>query len=410
MDNYIGKLIAQMEGIDDVSRLEAVRLNNIERHKKSIKENADLIGGTGPRSDTVIDDTNAQKSITPGYEFTETGGLLKPAEIDLSQHIGDEIIPLPWDGTARGTKIKKINDHDVDVDTHGGHQFMDDKANIENNIFGASSKGVIDKILSRIKMAHRRNLRSGGDGNVLIATTDMQLGSEAFAEAPVMTAIQVIDQGTKSSKQQFNKEFKNLSASMIDLKPKNFGPNPFKDLPDIQSKEFEDIMLGKKDFFVRVNGKDRKINPAKIRKTLWKRMSNAGSQKIFNYQWDDLQKAQLRVGEILKGNTGNRIAVVNDPSTIKAVENKDPLTKNIYSTAIEGKSLGTLDIGAQPIQDMFPERFKSAYERLKKLYPNRSHEQLADSAMGVLTDSTLDANVYSETITPGLIDKIYKKK
>ena len=72
--------------------------------------------------------------------------------------------------------------------------------------------------------------------------------------------------------------------------------------------------------------------------------------------------------------------------------------------------MGTLDIGAQPIQDMFPERFKSAYERLKKQYPNRSHEQLVDSAMGVLTDSTLDANVYSETITPGLIDKIYKKK
>ena len=351
-----------------------------------------------------------ESAITPGYEFTETGGLLKPEPVDLSQHIGDEIIPLPWDGTSRGNKITKINDHDVDVETHGGHQFMDDKANLENNIFGASSKGVIDKILSRIKMAHRRNLRGGGDGNVLIATTDMQKGSEAFAEAPAMTAIQVIDQGTKGAKQQFNKEFKNLSASMIELNPKNFGPNPFKDLPDVHSKEFEDIMLGKKDYFVKVNGKERKINPSKIRKSLWKRMNNAGNQKLFNYKWDDLQKAQLRVGDILKGNTGNRIAVVKDPSTIKAVENKDPLTKNIYDTAIEGKSLGTLDIGAQPLQDMFPERFRQAYNRLKKQYPNRSHEQLKDSAMGVLTDSTLDANVYSETITPGLIDKIYKKK
>ena len=352
-----------------------------------------------------------QSEITPGYEFTETGGLLKPKEIDLSEHIGDEMISLPWDGTARGTKITRINDHEVDVDSHGGHQFLDDKGNIARGYIGASSKGVVDKILDRIWLAHKRSLRGGGTGRVIMSTVDMQKGGEAFAETPAMTAIQVIHDGSKQTKKQFNTEFKDLSASIVDLKAKNWGDKPFEGLPDIQTQEFEDIMLGKQDFFVEVGGRQKKLNPSKIRKALWQRMSNAGTQKLFKYNWNDLQDAQLRADKIVKGHVGNRMIIVNDPSTIKAVENQDPLTKNVYNTAIQGgDGVGTLDIGAQPEEIMFPERFRQAYERLKKLYPNRSHEQLKDNARGILSNSTVNADVYSETITGGLVDNVYKPK
>ena len=60
------------------------------------------------------------------------------------------MLALPWDSTARGTKITKINDHHVDVESHGCHQFLDYKGNIARGYIGASSKGVIDKILDRI--------------------------------------------------------------------------------------------------------------------------------------------------------------------------------------------------------------------------------------------------------------------
>ena len=406
-----------------VSHTLTPQMNQVLKELKEMK----LLGKTSPedfdkklkelrkdaydKSMMVHDNYNVkpESNITPGYEFTETGGLLKPKKIDLSEHIGDEMISLPWDGTARGTKITKINDHYVDADSHGGHQFLDDKGNIARGYIGASNEGVIKKILDRIWLAHKRSLKGGGTGRVIMSTVDMQKGGEAFAETPAITAIQVIDDGSKQAKKQFNKEFKNLSASMVELTPKNWGKRPFEGLPDIQTQEFEDIMLGKKDFFVEVDGKQKRLNPSKIRKALWGRMSNAGTQKLFKYNWDDLQDAQLRADKIVKGHVGNRMIIVNDPSTIKAVENQDPLTKNVYDTALQGgDGVGTLDIGAQPEEIMFPERFRQAYDRLKKLYPNRSHEQLKDNARGILSDSTLNANVYSETITGGLVDNVYK--
>ena len=394
--------------LKELKEMKALGKNSPEDFDKKLKE---LRKDAYDRSMAVRDtySVKPESNITPGYEFTETGGLLKPKKIDLSEHIGDEMISLPWDGTARGTKITKINDHYVDADSHGGHQFLDDKGNIARGYIGASSKGVIDKILDRIWLAHKRSLKGGGSGRVIMSTVDMQKGGEAFAETPAMTAIQVIDDGSKQAKKQFNKEFKNLSASMVDLKPENWGNRPFEGLPDIHTQEFEDIILGKKDFFVEVDGKQKKLNPSKIRKALWGRMSNAGTQKLFKYNWTDLQDAQLRAEKIVKGHVGNRMIVVNDPSTIKAVENQDPLTKNVYNTALQGgDNVGTLDIGAQPEEIMFPERFRQAYDRLKKLYPNRSHEQLKDNARGILSNSTLNANVYSETITGGLVDNVYK--
>jgi len=394
--------------LKELKEMKVLGKNSPEDFDKKLKE---LRKDAYDRAMMVQDNYSVkpESNITPGYEFTETGGLLKPKKIDLSEHIGDEMISLPWDGTARGTKITKINDHYVDADSHGGHQFLDDKGNIARGYIGASSKGVIDKILDRIWLAHKRSLRGGGSGRVIMSTVDMQKGGEAFAETPAMTAIQVIDDGSKQAKKQFNKEFKNLSASMVELTPKNWGKRPFEGLPDIQTQEFEDIMLGKKDFFVEVDGKQKKLNPSKIRKALWARMPNVGTQKLFKYNWTDLQDAQLRADKIVKGHVGNRMIVVNDPSTIKAVENQDPLTKNVYNTALQGgDNVGTLDIGAQPEEVMFPERFKQAYDRLKKLYPNRSHEQLKDNARGILSDSTLNANVYSETITGGLVDNVYK--
>jgi hypothetical protein len=402
-------LTTQMNQVlKELKEMKALGKTSPEDFDKKLKE---LRKDAYDRAMMVHDNYNVkpESNITPGYEFTETGGLLKPKKIDLSEHIGDEMISLPWDGTARGTKITKINDHYVDADSHGGHQFLDDKGNIARGYIGASNEGVIKKILDRIWLAHKRSLKGGGTGRVIMSTVDMQKGGEAFAETPAITAIQVIDDGSKQAKKQFNKEFKNLSASMVELTPKNWGKRPFEGLPDIQTQEFEDIMLGKKDFFVEVDGKQKRLNPSKIRKALWGRMSNAGTQKLFKYNWDDLQDAQLRADKIVKGHVGNRMIIVNDPSTIKAVENQDPLTKNVYDTALQGgDGVGTLDIGAQPEEIMFPERFRQAYDRLKKLYPNRSHEQLKDNARGILSDSTLNANVYSETITGGLVDNVYK--
>ena len=152
------------------------------------------------------------------------------------------------------------------------------------------------------------------------------------------------------------------------------------------------------------------MTPSHIRKALWKEMSLVKNQTAFHYAWDDLQKAQLRAHDIEKGFMGNRIAVVKDPKAIKAIENKDVLTKDIYDSAFNGERLGTLDIGAQPIEKLMPERYKQAYDRWKKRYPNSSPSNLRNMAIGQLEKATKDAEVFSETVTPGLIDSIYKKK
>ena len=356
-----------------------------------------------------------ESSITPGYEFTETGGLLKPAEVDLSQHIGDEIIPMPYDATSRGNQLNKVNDLDLDVVTHGGDEHMDAVNNIEAKIAGASSKSIVDKIVKRIKSAGLRSERRGGTGQVLIATNTMGDMSEGFAKAPAMTAIQVVSQGKVGARKKFNTEFRNMSSSKAGLTDgktgkKKYGPTPFKNLPDVTSKEFEDIMLGKTEYKVKVDGVEKVMTPSHIRKALWKEMSLVKNQTAFHYAWDDLQKAQLRAHDIEKGFMGNRIAVVKDPKAIKAIENKDPLTKEIYDSAFNGERLGTLDIGAQPIEKLMPERYKQAYERWKKRYPNSSPSSLRNMAIGQLEKATKDAEVFSETITPGLIDNIYKKK
>jgi hypothetical protein len=168
-------------------------------------------------NDTVIDDTNAQKSITPGYEFTETGGLLKPQEVDLSQHIGDEIIPMPYDATSRGNQLNKVNDLDLDVITHGGDEHMDAVNNIEAKIAGASSKSIVDKIVKRIKSAGLRSEARGGTGQVLVATNTMGDMAEGFSKAPAMSAIQVVSQGKAGARKLFNKEFRNMSSSKAKL-------------------------------------------------------------------------------------------------------------------------------------------------------------------------------------------------
>ena len=360
-----------------------------------------------------FDKPNPESSITPGYEFTETGGLLKPEKVDLSQHIGDEIIPMPYDATSRGNQLNKVNDLDLDVMTHGGDEHMDAVDNIEANIAGASSKSIVDKIVKRIKSAGARSEARGGTGQVLVSTNTMGDMSEGFAKAPSMSAIQVVSQGKAGARKLFNKEFRNMSSSKakltVDGKMK-FGPKPFKNLPDVTSKEFEDIILGKTPYKVKVNGVEKTMSPSHIRKALWNEMSLAKNQKAFHYAWDDLQKAQLRAHDIEKGFMGNRIAVIKDPKAIKAIENKDPLTKEVYDSAFNGERLGTLDIGPQRLEDIMPDRYKEAYIRLKKQYPNSSEVKLRNMAIGQLEKATKDADIFSQTITPGLIDNIYKNK
>ena len=139
-------------------------------------------------------------------------------------------------------------------------------------------------------------------------------------------------------------------------------------------------------------------------------LTNYKNQKAFHYAWKDLQEAQLRASDIEKGFMGNRIAVVKDPKAIKAIENKDPLTKEVYDSAFNGERLGTLDIGPQRLEDIMPDRYKEAYIRLKKQYPNSSEVKLRNMAIGQLEKATKDADIFSQTITPGLIDNIYKNK
>lgn len=385
----------------------------VSKDSKPNTRRVELEKDNGWDNPSSLDKPIPESSITPGYELTETGGLLKPEKVDLSQHIGDEIIPMPYDATSRGNQLNKVNDLDLDVMTHGGDEHMDAVDNIEANIAGASSKSIVDKIVKRIKSAGARSEARGGTGQVLVSTNTMGDMSEGFAKAPSMSAIQVVSQGKAGARKLFNKEFRNMSSSKakltVDGKMK-FGPKPFKNLPDVTSKEFEDIILGKTPYKVKVNGVEKTMTPSHIRKALWNEMTLAKNQKAFHYSWDDLQKAQLRAHDIEKGFMGNRIAVVKDPKAIKAIENKDPLTKEVYDSAFNGERLGTLDIGPQRLEDIMPDRYKEAYIRLKKQYPNSSEVKLRNMAIGQLEKATKDADIFSQTITPGLIDNIYKKK
>ena len=64
------------------------------------------------------------RRIKEGFTRGEPQGLLDAPQVDLSKHIGDQIIPVAWDGTQRGQKIFTINDLDIGEVGSGGNRFM----------------------------------------------------------------------------------------------------------------------------------------------------------------------------------------------------------------------------------------------------------------------------------------------
>ena len=155
------------------------------------------------------------------------------------------------------------------------------------------------------------------------------------------------------------------------------------------------------------NGKD--ITPGDLRKAFYNRSSNEKYQKMFNFDFDSFRNSGLddTAGLLGRGMIGNRMGLITSGDQIKVVPNTDNLTKNIYESAITGKRLGTLDIGAQPIEKLMPQAYGKAYAMLKQTYPNMSEAQIRSMAIGKMEKAN-DASIFSQVITDEVLENIYK--
>ena len=363
------------------------------------------------------------RRIKEGFTRGEPQGLLDAPQVDLSKHIGDQIIPIPWDGTQRGQKILTINDLDIGEVGSGGNRFMDAAYNAERGIVGASNEAISNRIVDRTQAAGLLNLLEGGSGKVLLGTNSMtsdiqkKLFAEAYSGAPSFSAIKILQQGTKDNLKVFNQNFKNISSSTAGLtksggkgKPAILagGETPFKNMPDVNTPEFKLILEGKMPY-IAPNGKQ--IPAGDIRKAFYSRMTLKENEKMFNYNFTDLRDANLDdvAGKLNKGDMGNRIAIVRNPEAMKTIKNEDLLTKDIYDTSFTGETLGHLDIGAQPIEKIMPKKYALSYAILRNKYPNKSEAQLRSMVIGQLEKSG-NPRIYSEKITEELVDNLYKGK
>lgn len=363
------------------------------------------------------------RRIKEGFTRGEPQGLLDAPQVDLSKHIGDQIIPIPWDGTQRGQKILTINDLDIGEVGSGGNRFMDAAYNVKKGIVGASNEAISNRIVDRTQAAGLLNLLEGGSGRVLLGTNSMtsdinkKLFAEAYSGAPSFSAIKILQQGTKDNLKTFNQNFKNISSSTAGLtksggkgKPAILagGETPFKNMPDVNTPEFKLILEGKMPY-IAPNGKQ--IPAGDIRKAFYSRMTLKENEKMFNYNFTDLRDANLDdvAGILNKGDMGNRIAIVRNPEAMKTIKNEDLLTKDIYDTSFTGETLGHLDIGAQPIEKLMPKKYALSYAILRNKYPNKSEAQLRSMVIGQLEKSG-NPRIYSEKITEELVDKLYKGK
>ena len=363
------------------------------------------------------------RRIKEGFTRGEPQGLLDAPQVDLSKHIGDQIIPVAWDGTQRGQKIFTINDLDIGEVGSGGNRFMDAAYNVNKGIVGASNEAISNRIDDRTQAAGLLNLLEGGSGKVLLGTNSMtsdinkKLFAEAYSGAPSFSAIKILQQGTKDNLKIFNQNFKNISSSTAGLtksggkgKPAILagGETPFKNMPDVNTPEFKLILEGKMPY-IAPNGKQ--IPAGDIRKAFYSRMTLKENEKMFNYNFTDLRDANLDdvAGKLNKGDMGNRIAIVRNPEAMKTIKNEDLLTKDIYDTSFTGETLGHLDIGAQPIEKLMPKKYALSYAILRNKYPNKSEAQLRSMVIGQLEKSG-NPRIYSEKITEELVDNLYKGK
>lgn len=355
-----------------------------------------------------------------GFVRSEPTGLIEPEQINLQDYVGATIVPMPWDATQRGQNVTKIagfnktgQPMDVNTTGSGGDRFMDDEYNIKKGVIGASAKEINKRIQKRARDAATYGIsQPGGTGEVILATNTMGNLAEGFSGAPSETLSQLVNQGFKKDIKTFNKDLKNLTASTLGLGIKTstgelkYGKFPFKNFPGVSDPDFPAMLRGEIKLKA-PNGKE--ITPGDFRKAFYNRATNKGYQKLFNFDFDSFRGSQLddTSGLLGRGMMGNRMGLITSGDQIKVVPNTDNLTKNIYESGITGKRLGTLDLGAQPIEKLMPNAYGKAYAMLKQTYPNMSEAQIRAMAIGKMEKSK-DPSIFSQVITDEVLENIYK--
>ena len=332
-------------------------------------------------------------------------GLLDPDLVNLQDYVGASIVPMPWDATQRGQKITKISGIDVDGVGSGGPRFMDDAENVKQGVVGASNKGIANRVVDRVKDARIHNLSNKGTGQVILATNTMGDLAEGFSMTPSITSQQILGQGSKANRKLFEDELKKIATNTAGLKEKTFGKQALQNLPPLTDEDFLALIQGKIKL---KSGTGAEISPGDFRKAFYKRMPTKKYEKMFGYQFDDLAGANLDdvAGLLGKGDMGNRMALINPTDTIKVVPNLDPLTQAVYDSAFTGKRLGTLDIGAQPIEKLMPDVFNRVNKGFNLQFPKKTPSELRSTSIGSIEKQGEPEN-YSQIITQELIDNLY---
>ena len=355
-----------------------------------------------------------------GFVRSEPTGLIEPEQINLQDYVGATIVPMPWDSTQRGQNVTKIagfnktgQPMDVNSTGSGGDRFMDDEYNIKQGLLGASSPEITKRILQRVKNAATFGLsQPGGTGQVILATNRMGDMAEGFSGAPSETLSQLVNQGFKKDIKTFDTELKNLTASTLGLGQKNskgelkYGQFPFKNFPGVSDPDFPAMLRGEIKLKA-PNGKE--ITAGDLRKAFYNRSSNKKYQKLFNFDFEGFRNSGLddTAGLLGSGMLGNRMGLITAGDQIKVVPNTDKLTKNVYPSALTGKRLGALDIGAQPIEKLMPKAYGKAYAILKQTFPNKSESVLRSMAINKM-ETMNDPFIASEVITDEIVENIYK--
>jgi hypothetical protein len=307
---------------------------------------------------------NPNPYVGKRFEVKDLGGIA-PKEIVPIESLKDKMVGIiPYDLTSRNKQILSVSGKPLTGThvTHGGQDYVLDTEHMAQNIGGASSKDISNKIQKRGDIASQEGEKLGGTGEVAFLPSTMGDFSERFS-IPDYKIWKDLYTQAEHSPQTIQAHSDALRGIKVTNPKTGVTRYPFADIPNIDHPDFDTIAY--------LNGD--------LRKAFSKQQSSKGNQKILGVNAEDVSNAQLDPSLIgqQRGMVGNTIINMHPGAEIF------PSTNETYSHNFKGNYAGTLE-NQTPVAVMLNDPYNKIFAEMQTKYPSKTWQQLHDFTMGAL--------------------------
>ena len=299
------------------------------------------------------------------FERELVGELAPRTTFDFAKNKGASVLVKPWDSQSRGQQIKSVSGIPLteNIVTEGGNQFALDINNIANKIGGASNEEIAKRIVNRANIARKENELAGGTGQVFHSPITMGARGEDFSYTPTAVLSDLIKQ----------REFNPTDMATLNNLVRGYNiPGKgrlFENFVGFNDPRFtEQVLQG---------GHGLETTPGNLRKAIMDRGSLKGSQKLINYNEEDLRNALLNenLQGLGKGFTGDTL--------IEALPGKlTPSSHSAYSHEYPGLYAGSSN--SMPVEVVAPDVFETIFQQLQAKYPHKDYASLRQDTIGAM--------------------------